>query len=120
MDSKGFRSEYQRIRHLETFLNYPPKGPYPSVWKLQAFLSDENTTTVPRPVLLDYWFVNCDGYFEIMELKRVYREVLGKADPLALHDSCIKGTLFEFTSSCLKVDPKLKEKMRNIYPLPDV
>lgn len=117
MDSKGFKPERQTFRHLDTFLEYPPNEPHCSVWKLQVFLSNRDTSEAPSPVLVDYGFMHCKGYFEVMELKSVYRSVLQLSGPLALHDACVKGRLFEFARSFVKVEPRLSNMMRNPYPL---
>lgn len=118
VDTNGLKSERQRFRHLDQFLGYSPGVTPPPVWKLQAFLDDKNATNAPELVLTNYGFMNCNGYFEIVELKKVYEGVLERVDPLALHDACVKGRLFEFTKEHVHVEPHLRRIMRNLYPFP--
>ena len=117
MDSKGFESERRQFRHLDTFLGRPWYELRESVWGLQAFLNEEGAIEAPRPVLVDYGFINCNGFPEITELKSVYKSVLQLSDPLALHDACVCGRLFKFARSFKVLEPRLKKLMRNPYPL---
>lgn len=120
MDSKGLESERRQFRHLDTFLGQPWCGPRKSIWDLQVFLSDEGTIAAPNPVLIDYGFINCNGFREVTELKSVYKSILQLSDPLDLHDACIHGRLFEFARSVKVLEPRLRKMMRNPYPLQSI
>lgn len=117
MVSKGFELERRKFRHLDTFLSHPLGAPRDSVWDLQVFLNDENRIEAPNTVLVDYGFVNCNGFIEVKELKSVYRKILQLSDPIALHDACLDGRLFGFTQGFMELEPRLKKNMRNPYPL---
>lgn len=117
MDSKGFELERRKFRHLDTFLAHPYHGPRSSVWNLQAFLNDKKNNEPSWAVSVDYGFENCKGSVEVQELKSIYRRILALSDPLALHDACVAGQLFDFAKSLMELEPRLKKTMRNPYPL---
>ena len=118
MDKKRFKSDRERFKHLDTFLSYPPNGWHPSIWGLQTYLNESDKVDPPRSVYIDYDFVSCDNYFEIMELKALYQTLLRSADHLELHEACIQGKLWSFATSHIQVNPRFESKMRNSYPLP--
>lgn len=120
MDRKGLgdRLRHLNIPHLEAFLNGGHEK-HISVWGLNQYLSceDKGEMIPPYPVLIDYGFVNCNGWVEKHELKEVYRRLWLEVDPIDLHKACIEGQLFEFASRHIEVEPKFKRLMWNIYPL---
>ena len=115
MDEKGFRSDRQNFKHLASFLKCSPNGPHPSVWGLQAYLNDTDREQPPASVYVDYGFIHCDGYFETMELKEIYRQLLRGADHLELHRACVQGQLWSFATSHMEVEARFERIIRNFY-----
>ena len=122
MDSKGLREERLRLglRNLEYFLRQPINGMRESVWMLKQFLAEEESFKAPNPLLVDYGFLYCKGYPEIMDLKKVYQTLLERADALELHRACISGKIFEFAVQHMEVEERFRSLMKNPYPLPEL
>ena len=117
LDKKGFKEDRKVFKHLDSFLNCPPNGPHPSVWLLQTYLNEKDKEEAPRPILMDYGFIECDNYFDTMELKEIYRKLLECADHLELHQACIQGKLWSFANRHIRVDSRFEKIMWNPYPL---
>ena len=116
--SKGLYAEFLQFKHLERFLSVPPDSPQLSVWTLNEFLACKEDLDAPNPVLADYGFINCDTVRDKMELKKFYENLLSKGDALDLHQACIRGKIYDYAARVLdKVEPKIRELVRNIYPL---
>ena len=122
MDSKGLKKLRSRLPFLEGFLSAPPAGPHPSVWNLKRFLEiDDPMDYPPVPsVRCDYGFLNCDTFEETCILMEIYGRVLKTANPLALHQACIAGKLFEFASGYVRMEERWRPLMWNPYPLKEV
>jgi hypothetical protein len=122
IDSKGLR-EYRLsldLKHLEHYLRLPRKDPHESVWMLSRFIANEESHRAPAPVLVDYGFIHCKSFFDTMDLKEVYKNLLFAADALDLHRACVTGKILEFATKHIKVEERFKSLMRNPYPLPDL
>jgi hypothetical protein len=123
MDSKGLREMRSRLPFLEEFLSVPPNGPHLSVWHLKQFL-EVNDPVAYRPILavsVDYGFVNCQTFEETCILIEIYQQVLLKSgNPLALHQACVAGELFEIASCFVQMEERWRPLMRNCYPLAEV
>jgi len=120
MDSKGLKSRRQKLKHLQVFLNAAgPSGLRPSVWRLIRYInySDPANITCPQSVFADYGFMKCHSTSQTLALVDVYRRLLKQADPLDLHDACLKGSLYEFATRYISVEDKYKSLMKNFYPL---
>ena len=99
---------------------------YKTVWYLKDFVcaehgEDEALYPIPS-VDWDYGFFNCRNQHEIAALRKAYNQVLTRpgADPLALHEACVTGKLFEYVSrfaNGVKSDRKFRRLIRNAYPL---
>ena len=123
-DSKGLRAERLSLapEHFEAFMS---KGRTirPSVWDLKACLALgdlehwHGPDQLIRSVMVDYGFVNCEGFVERSALRKVYQDVLREADPIDLHHACIEGQLYEFCSQYAELDISFKPLMKNMYPL---
>ncbi|KAI9736765.1 MAG: hypothetical protein M1834_000969 [Cirrosporium novae-zelandiae] len=125
MDERGLREQRQDFtaQGLDTFLSYRPGGACPSVFTLKHFLAQKDTINAPAPVLVDYGFQNCRTHRDNLRLKEVYNRLLNKmgVGPLALHQACISGKLFQFTKSFIPdIEPRFELLMHNLYPLPDL
>ena len=122
MDSKGLKDLRSQLPFLEGFLSVPPAGPRPSVWYLKQFLEINNPMDHPPipSVNVDYGFMNCRTFEETCTLMEIYREVLKTASPLALHEACIVGGLFQFASVFVPMEEQWRSLMRNFYPLDDM
>jgi len=118
MDSKGLHENRleNSPRHLEAFLRGGALSKS-SVWELKLFLAGEEAVEPEKCVGVDYGFWNCRTFQETLDLKEVYREVLRVADPVDLHKACIAGELFNFASKHVKLAPRFRSLMRNLYPL---
>ncbi|KAM3151938.1 hypothetical protein ABEW05_007674 [Botrytis cinerea] len=119
MDSKGLKETRSRFRFLEQFLSVPPSGPQPSIWSLKQFVAIDNPAEfLPSPTLeVDYGFINCQTFEEICILLEIYKRLLKVANPLALHEACLDGRLFEFANWFHDMDESHRRLMRNLYPL---
>ena len=122
MDSKGLKELRSRLMFLEGFLSVPPAGPRPSVWNLVRFLEiNDPMDHPPAPsVNVDYGFINCRTFEETCTLMEIYRKVLKTANPLALHQACVTGDLFQFASLFVRMEERWRSLMRNFYPLKEV
>ena len=118
MDSKGLKEPRSQLPFLEGFLSVPPAGPRPSVWDLKQFLEINNPRDYPPvpSVKVDYGFINCRSFEETCTLMEIYKEVLKTANPLALHQACIAGGLFQFASGFVRMEERWRSLMRNFYP----
>lgn len=119
MDSKGLKDQRIKFPFLEEFLSVPPAGPWPSVWDLKQFVAIADPAEfLPSPaVQVDYGFMNCRTFEETCTLMEIYKRILGKANPLALHEACLAGKLFEFAGKFDKMDETHRRLMKNFYPL---
>ena len=122
MDSKGLKKLRSRLPFLEGFLSVPPSGPRPSVWHLLQFLeiSDPMEHPPTPSVNVDYGFINCRTFEETCTLMEVYRKVLKTANPLALHQACVAGDLFQFANLFFPMEERWRSLMRNLYPMEEV
>ncbi|KAL9614184.1 MAG: hypothetical protein Q9167_001336 [Letrouitia subvulpina] len=119
MDSKGLKKIRSKLQFLEGFLSVPPAGPHPSVWSLKQFLDISDPIDYPPApsVNIDYGFFNCRTFEETCILMEIYRKVLETANPLALHQACVAGDLFQFASVFVRMEERWRSLMRNLYPL---
>jgi hypothetical protein len=98
---------------------------YKSVWYLKDFVfaDDEmaRNGSAPPSIGLDYGFFNCQNVDEVIALRSAYKQVLSPtdADPLALHEACLRGELFEYVKQKARLKPQqlFKRLMKNPYPL---
>lgn len=75
-------------------------------------------THPPIPTITcDYGFANCNTLEDKCTLVEIYRQVLGRANPMDLHQACITGRLFWFASAFLEMDQEYNLLLRNPYPL---
>ncbi|EKM61774.1 uncharacterized protein PHACADRAFT_248618 [Phanerochaete carnosa HHB-10118-sp] len=106
-----------------------------SVWDLKQYVDQlialqpdaEGLPPLTPSVLCDYGFSNCKSPAERKMLDEMYTQLFAKPgmDPLALHEACIKGQLFDFVKSLIKLGGrstavKYARLLRNPYPLPDM
>lgn len=114
-------------RFVLDVLEGSPKG-YKTVWSLKEFVCAEHKVDEPlrpdRSISWDYGFFNCSNQQEIAALLKAYKQVLTRpeADPLALHEACVTGKLFEYVNrfaNGLKPEEKFRRLIKNVYPLPD-
>ena len=119
MDSKGHGDRRMDFPFLEEFLSIPPTGPWPSVWDLKQFVAVADPAKFPPipPIQVGYGFMNCCTFEETCTLMEVYKRLLRKASPLALHEACLAGKLFEFAEKFDKMDEKHRRLMKNFCPL---
>jgi hypothetical protein len=95
-----------------------------SVWDLKQFAvqTDEQNPEgrIVNSVACDYGFMNCRKGAEIQALKKVYRTFFERhdADPLALHAAALRGDIFGYLGSMIKLNAKYERLMKNPYPLP--
>ncbi|KAG2065957.1 hypothetical protein BDR04DRAFT_1107640 [Suillus decipiens] len=95
-----------------------------SVWDLKQFAlqTDEQNPEgrIVNSVACDYGFMNCRKDAETQALKKVYRTFFERfdANPLALHDAAIRGNIFGYLGSLMKLNKKFERLMKNPYPLP--
>ncbi|KAG1818125.1 uncharacterized protein BJ212DRAFT_1429494 [Suillus subaureus] len=95
-----------------------------SVWVLKQFVIQTNKqnpeSRMENFIAFDYGFMNCRKDAEIQALKKVYRSFFERhdANPLALHDAAIRGNIFGYLGSLMKLNRKHKGLMKNPYPLP--
>ena len=122
MDSKGLKNLRSGLLFLEGFLSVPPTGPHPSVWSLKQFLKiNDLEKRPPAPsVLCDYGFGNCRTREETWLLMETYKKTSETANPLALHQACVKGQLFSFVSLFVRMQEEWRPLMWNPYPLKDI
>ena len=122
MDSKGLKELRSWLPFLEGFLSVPPAGPHPSVWNLKQFLEISDPMDHPPvpSVNVDYGFINCRTFEETCTLMEIYKEVLKTSNPLALHQACVAGALFQFASGFVRMEERWRSLMRNLYPLEEV
>ncbi|KAM0134264.1 hypothetical protein ACHAP3_005577 [Botrytis cinerea] len=119
MDSKGLKETRSRFGFLEQFLSVPPFGSRPSIWSLKQFVAIDNPAEFlpSRTLEVDYGFINCQTFEEICILLEIYKRLLKVANPLALHEACLDGRLFEFANWFHDMDESHRRLMRNLYPL---
>ncbi|KAF8600250.1 hypothetical protein BDV93DRAFT_447801 [Ceratobasidium sp. AG-I] len=98
---------------------------YKSVWYLKDLVCAENSEGEPLYLIpsvgWDYGFFNCRNQHEVAALRKAYKQVLTRpgADPIALHEACVTGKLFEHVSQFangVKPDKKFRRLMKNAYP----
>jgi hypothetical protein len=110
----------ESVSLLERYLNEPSIRDR-SVWYLKGFVEAERVGTAkPRleqSAFVDYGFANCKTKSDEHELKTAYSQLFKSADPLELHDACIKGQIFEYARRHIKLDARYRQLMENIYPL---
>ncbi|KAG2356052.1 hypothetical protein BDR07DRAFT_1464234 [Suillus spraguei] len=81
-----------------------------SVWDLKQFAmqTDEQNPEgrIANSVACDYGFMNCRKNAETQALKKIYRTFFERldADPLALHDAAIRGNIFGYLGSLMKLN----------------
>lgn len=119
MDSCGLQRDRQELPWLEAYLSVPPLGPQTSVWSLRQFVEiDDPSTYPPIPAVgVDYGFMNCKTFEETCILMQIYKRLPSKANPLDLHQACLRGHLFEFAGLFHKMDESHRGLMKNFYPL---
>ena len=119
MDSKGLKDQRMDFPFLEEFLSLPSGGPWPSVWSLKQFVVIADPAGFPPSpaVQVDYGFMNCRTFEENCTLMEIYKRLLGKVNPLALHEACLAGQLFEFAEIYDEMDETHRRLMKNFYPL---
>ncbi|KAF9077872.1 hypothetical protein BDP27DRAFT_328954 [Rhodocollybia butyracea] len=115
-----------RIRHLAAFLQAPTihttsfssgnSPAHPSVWMLKVHL-ELGSTQPTGSVHVDYGFINCGDPRLRLELCKIYREVLRRADPLDLHQACLENNLWRFCGTYCPISQSFERYMKNIYPL---
>jgi hypothetical protein len=122
MDSKGLKELRSRLMFIEEFLSVPPAGPRPSVWDLKQFLEISDPVDHPPipSVNVDYGFINCRTFEETCILMEIYGKVLKTANPLALHQACVAGDLFQFANLFVRMEERWRSLMSNFYPLKEV
>lgn len=118
MDSRGLKDLRSNIPFLERFLSVPPAGPRPTVWDLKQFLEINDPMAHPPipSIKNDYGFVNCRTLEDTCILMEVYRKVLETANPLALHQACLAGNLFQFAKTYVQMEEQWRSLLRNSYP----
>lgn len=122
MGAHGLNVLRSRLPHLEAYLAVPPSGPRPSVWDLKQFLEIGDPASYP-PILAvgcDYGFFNCVNFEETCMLMELYKQMLERANPMALHSACIDGKLFEFVERFIEVEERWRRLLENPYPLSEV
>jgi len=95
---------------------------HPSVWilmnHLAALTEVEQDQEISPPVMADYGFMFCQSTRQKNALLKAYKKVLLVADPLDLHQACVRGQLWSFCSQVVPdLDKGLQSVMRNFYPL---
>jgi hypothetical protein len=50
----------------------------------------------------------------------IYGKVLKTANPLALHQACVAGDLFQFANLFVRMEERWRSLMSNLYPLKEV
>ncbi|KAI0031655.1 hypothetical protein K488DRAFT_51680 [Vararia minispora EC-137] len=103
-----------------------------SVWDLKEYITlvyeygvdaDGEPILPPRPVSVDYGFVNCAGEREKKKLQELYKRYfsLSMADPLELHNAAIAGRLYKHMAEDKNIilEPKklYMRLLQNPYPL---
>lgn len=96
-----------------------------SVWFLKEFACSEEYIARKNPAApfigVDYGFSNCQNVDEVIALWNAYKQVLlrSDADPLALHEACFRGELFEYVGRLTRLKPAqlFQRLMKNPYPL---
>ncbi|QRV98531.1 MYND Zn-finger protein [Ceratobasidium sp. AG-Ba] len=99
-----------------------------SVWTLKDFVcADDELRRDSKPALpicADYGFFNCRNQDEESCLRGIYKNILDRpdSDPLALHQACLQGRIFEYCSELVTLSPpaKFRRLMKNPYPLAEV
>ncbi|GBC04566.1 hypothetical protein RclHR1_05740008 [Rhizophagus clarus] len=92
-----------------------------SVYNLKQYaLSD--AVDLPRPVNVDYGFMNCSTEDERRQLKNIYRKLIKnpRFDPQDLHEACIAGKIFDYVRSILPNEALKANLFKNPYPLKDI
>ncbi|TGO52514.1 hypothetical protein BCON_0140g00280 [Botryotinia convoluta] len=119
IDSKGLEKMRSEFKFLERFLSVSPSGLQPSIWSLKQFVAIDNPSDFPPNATLevDYGFMNCQTFEETCILLEIYKRFLKVANPLALHEACLAGKLFEFAKLFDHMDESHRRLMKNLYPL---
>ncbi|TBU58668.1 hypothetical protein BD310DRAFT_948575 [Dichomitus squalens] len=118
------------MNHSPLFLDVMFGSPrsYKSVWVLKQYI-DQLICAEPDDVLepvpsaaVDYGFFKCRNALDRKLLDDLYRRLFSErdADPLALHEACLKGQLLEYAQGSVKLAPYLtryKRLLGNQYPL---
>jgi hypothetical protein len=82
------------------------------VWDLKAFVrADDEFALGVIPFLsvcADYGFSNCENKEEEICLRNVYKQFFSQTDcdPLALHEACLRGELFQYVDGFTKLEPR--------------
>jgi hypothetical protein len=106
-----------KLPQVREYLSHPPSDMNLSVWSLKQFLEINDFTESPpvEPVKVDYGFLNCQGLEEICVLAEIYKRLLQVANPLDLHEACIKNRLFELARKYHGMDENYWRLMNNSY-----
>jgi hypothetical protein len=94
-----------------------------SVWYLKQYIMTEEEVDLAAAV--DYGFVNCDHEEDTSSLKRLYKQIfeMHRVKPLELHQAAIKGQLFKYAGSLVKLEKrknKFQRLMKNPYPRQEI
>ena len=117
----GLEREMKQVTpHFAEFIS--SRFVHPSVWTLMnhlAILTEvEQDQEISPPIMADYGFMFCQSTRQKNALLKAYKKVLLVADPLDLHQACIRGQLWSFCSRVVPdLDKGLQSVMRNLYPL---
>lgn len=117
----GLEREMKQVTpHFVEFIS--SRFVHPSVWSLMNHLAAltefEQDQEISLPVMADYGFMFCRSTRQKNALLKAYKKVLLVADPLDLHQACIRGQLWSFCSRVVPdLDKGLQLVMRNCYPL---
>ncbi|EPE30121.1 hypothetical protein GLAREA_12844 [Glarea lozoyensis ATCC 20868] len=112
----GF-ADIKRLPLVRDYLSRPPSVMNPSVWDLKQFLEINKYTKYPpvESVKVDYGFLNCRGFEETCTLAEIYKRLLRIANPLELHEACLKNRLFELAKKYHRMDEGHRRLMNNKY-----
>lgn len=117
MNFKGHKDRRIQFSFLEEFLSVSFIGPWPSVWDFKLFVAIADLaefSSIPA-VEVDYGFMNCRTFEENCTLMEIYKRLLAKANPLALHKACLTEKLFEFARNFDKMNETHRRLMKNFY-----
>jgi hypothetical protein len=118
----GLEREMKQVTpHFAEFIS--TRFMHPSVWRLMSHLAalteGEKDQEITPSVMADYGFMFCRSTRQKNALLKAYKKVLLLADPLDLHQACIRGQLWSFCSQVVPdLDKGLQSVMVNFYPLP--
>ncbi|KAI0355491.1 hypothetical protein OH77DRAFT_1384013, partial [Trametes cingulata] len=96
-----------------------------SVWDLKQRIDQLAAGTPPATIIpsvyADYGYMNCKSTTDGMLLDSVYKSYFARpgADPLALHEACIRGKLFKYLEPLVRWPHRQRGKyarlLRNLY-----